>query len=258
MPVASNVEELSPDGETEDEGLPINELFCSLQGEGKLSGVPSVFVRTSGCNLRCWFCDSYHTSWEPTGAWLSIDDIVDEILSYEQADHVVFTGGEPMIHEESVELLDELADYGYHTTVETNGTIFRDAAIDMASISPKLASSTPTAERDPKGDGEWADRHEQRRIDMDALSALVDQYDSQLKFVVTGNDDMTEIEALVERVRDATEASVPDEDVLLMPEGMTREELDTKRNEVAELAMEYGYRYTPRLHVDLWNDAPGT
>ncbi|MUV85307.1 radical SAM protein [Natronomonas sp. CBA1123] len=258
MPVASNVDELAPGDDIEGDGLPINELFCSLQGEGKLSGVPSVFVRTSGCNLRCWFCDSYHTSWEPTGAWLSIDDIVDEILSYKQADHVVFTGGEPMIHEESVELLDELADYGYHTTVETNGTIFRDAAIDLASISPKLASSTPTAERDPKGDGEWADRHEQRRIDMNALSALVDQYDSQLKFVVTGSDDMPEIEALVERVRDATETSVPNENVLLMPEGMTREELDAKRNEVAELAMEYGYRYTPRLHVDLWNDAPGT
>jgi 7-carboxy-7-deazaguanine synthase len=258
MPVASNVEELSPESETEGDGLPINELFCSLQGEGKLAGVPSVFVRSSGCNLRCWFCDSYHTSWEPTGAWLSIDDIVDEVLSYEQADHVVFTGGEPMIHEESVELLDELADYGYHTTVETNGTIYRDAAIDLASISPKLASSTPTPERDPKGDGEWADRHEDQRIDIDALSALVEAYDSQLKFVVTGDEDMPEIENLVDRVREATTTAVPDEDVLLMPEGMTREELDAKRNSVAELAMEYGYRYTPRLHVDLWNDAPGT
>lgn len=258
MPVASNVEGLSPESETEGDGLPINELFCSLQGEGKLAGVPSVFVRSSGCNLRCWFCDSYHTSWEPTGAYLSIDDIVDEVRSYEQADHVVFTGGEPMIHEKSVGLLDELADYGYHTTVETNGTIYRDAAIDLASISPKLASSTPTLERDPKGDGEWADRHEDQRIDIDALSALVEAYDSQLKFVVTGDEDMPEIENLVGRVREATTTAVPDEDVLLMPEGMTREELDAKRNSVAELAMEYGYRYTPRLHVDLWNDAPGT
>jgi len=258
MPVASDIDEFAQENEVEGDGLPINELFCSLQGEGKLSGIPSVFVRTSGCNLRCWFCDSYHTSWEPTGAWLSIDDIVDEILSYEQADHVVFTGGEPMIHEESVALLDELADYGYHTTVETNGTIYRDAAIDLASISPKLASSTPTAERDPKGDGEWADRHDQRRIDMDALSGLVDSYDSQLKFVVTGRDDMAEIESLIERVREATSTTVPDENILLMPEGMTREELDAKRNDIAELAMEYGYRYTPRLHVDLWNDAPRT
>ena len=258
MSVASDINEFAQENEVEGDGLPINELFCSLQGEGKFSGIPSVFVRTSGCNLRCWFCDSYHTSWEPTGAWLSIDDIVDEILSYEQADHVVFTGGEPMIHEESVALLDELADYGYHTTVETNGTIYRDAAIDLASISPKLASSTPTAERDPKGDGEWADRHDQRRIDMDALSGLVDSYDSQLKFVVTGRDDMAEIESLIERVREATSTTVPDENVLLMPEGMTREELDAKRNDIAELAMEYGYRYTPRLHVDLWNDARRT
>jgi 7-carboxy-7-deazaguanine synthase len=258
MPVASDVEDLSPEGDVEGDSLPVNELFCSLQGEGKLSGVPSVFVRTSGCNLRCWFCDSYNTSWEPTGAWLSIEDIIDEVLSYEQADHVVLTGGEPMMHEESVDLLDELNDYGYRTTVETNGTIYRDAAIDLASISPKLASSTPTENRDPKGDGEWAERHEERRIDMDALSALVDSYDSQLKFVVTGSDDMAEIEDLVERARKSTSTAIPDDDVLLMPEGVTREELDAKRNDVAELAMEHGYRYTPRLHVDLWNDAPGT
>ena len=258
MPVASDVEELSAGGSPEGEGLPINELFSSLQGEGKLSGIPSVFVRTSGCNLRCWYCDSYHTSWEPTGAWISIDNIIDEVLSYEQTDHVVFTGGEPMIHEESVDLLDELNDYGYHTTVETNGTIYRDAAIDLASISPKLASSTPTAERDPKGNGEWAEQHEERRIDLEALCSLVDAYESQLKFVVTDSADMPEIEELVERIRTATGTKIPDDDVLLMPEGMTREELDETRNEVAELAMEYGYRYTPRLHVDLWNDAPGT
>jgi 7-carboxy-7-deazaguanine synthase len=163
-----------------------------------------------------------------------------------------------MMHEASLDLLNELADYGYHTTVETNGTIYRDAPIDLASISPKLASSTPTAERDPKGNGEWADEHEQRRIDIDALSALVETYESQLKFVVTGHDDLPEIERLIDQLRAATDTTVPTEDILLMPEGMTRDELDEKRNDVADLAMEHGYRYTPRLHVDLWNDAPGT
>jgi 7-carboxy-7-deazaguanine synthase len=257
MPVNSastETETSTPDGE----GLPINELFYSLQGEGKLAGVPTVFVRTSGCNLRCWFCDSYHTSWEPTHAGMSIDDIVDEVRTHTEADHVVLTGGEPLIHDQSVTLIEELDDLGYHTTVETNGTIYRDAPIDLASISPKLSSSTPTEAKDPKGDGEWAERHEERRIDLEALAELVDTYDSQLKFVVTGRDDMPEIEALVDDVRDATTRSIPDSDVLLMPEGMTREELDERRNEVAALATEYGYRYTPRLHVDLWNDAPGT
>jgi len=257
MPVSSTNSEDS-DSAPDQEGLPINELFYSLQGEGRLSGMPTVFVRTSGCNLRCWYCDSYHTSWEPTHAQMGIEEIVEEVQSHERAEHVVLTGGEPLIHEDSVTLLEELDELGYHTTVETNGTIYRDCPIDLVSVSPKLASSTPTPERDPKGEGEWEERHENRRIDIDALSSLVDAYDSQLKFVVTGPDDLPEIEELVERVRTHATTSIPDSEVLLMPEGTTREELDKTRNQTAELAMEHGYRYTPRLHVDLWNDAPGT
>ncbi|WP_049971100.1 7-carboxy-7-deazaguanine synthase QueE [Haladaptatus cibarius] len=245
------------DTKADAQSLPINELFYSLQGEGKLAGVPTVFVRTSGCNLRCWFCDSYHTSWEPTHAQMTISEIVDEVESYD-ANHVVVTGGEPLVHEETSILLDRLSDAGYHTTVETNGTLFRKTAIDLASISPKLASSTPTAERDPKGDGEWAKRHEERRIDIDALGKFVDSYETQLKFVVTNESDLEEIETLVSKIRAAADAPIRDTDVLLMPEGATRERLDENRERVAELAMEYGYRYTPRLHVDLWNDAPGT
>ncbi|QSG11313.1 Organic radical activating enzyme [Halapricum desulfuricans] len=256
MPVNADSDAFEADPE-HDTALPINEVFYSLQGEGKLSGVPTVFVRTSGCNLRCWFCDSYHTSWEPTHAWMGLEDILEEIAGYD-AEHVVLTGGEPMIHDEAVELLDRLGDRGYHTTVETNGTIYRDAHIDLASISPKLRSSTPTAGRDPKGDGEWADRHEQRRIDVGALSRLIDTYPNQLKFVVTDREDMAEIESLLSRIRETTTTEVADDDVLLMPEGTTRAELDRTQNTVADLAMEYGYRYTPRLHVDLWNDAPGT
>lgn len=258
MPVARDVNETGSEAPPDADALPINELFYSLQGEGKLAGTPSVFVRPSGCNLRCWFCDSYHTSWEPTGAWVTLDEIVETVESFSAANHVVLTGGEPLIHEESVTLLDELSGRGYHTTVETNGTVYRDAAIDLASVSPKLASSTPTADRDPKGDGEWADKHERRRLDMDALARLVDNYESQVKFVVTGREDMNEIENIVTRLREHASTSVRDSDVLLMPEGMTREALDERRGLVAELAQEYGYRYTPRLHVDLWNDEPGT
>lgn len=238
-----------------EERLPINELFYSLQGEGKLAGVPSTFVRTSGCNLRCWFCDSYHTSWEPSGDWTTVEEILGEIEDH-GANHVVLTGGEPLIHDASTELLERLAETGYHTTVETNGTIVPDAPVDLASVSPKLASSTPTPEKDPKGEGEWAERHESRRIDLDALAAICERYDHQLKFVVTDQEDMGEITDLLARLRD--QVSIKDENVLLMPEGATRERLDDTRGEVAELAMEYGFRYTPRLHVDLWNDAPGT
>lgn len=235
--------------------LPINELFYSLQGEGKLSGVPSTFVRTSGCNLRCWFCDSYHTSWEPSGDWMGVEEIIEGVEG-RGADHVVLTGGEPLIHDASAELLERLSDRGYHTTVETNGTVVPEVPIDLASVSPKLASSTPTPQKDPKGEGEWAERHEERRIDLDTLSLICERYDHQLKFVVTERKDMDEITDLLSRLRERV--SVRDEDVLLMPEGATRERLDETRGRVADLAMEYGFRYTPRLHVDLWNDAPGT
>lgn len=244
-------------GHSEGETLPINELFYSLQGEGRLVGTPSVFVRTSGCNLRCWFCDSYHTSWEPVHDQCSLDTIVSEIQSYSAADHVVLTGGEPLIHPESVTLLERLEELGYHTTVETNGTIHRKAPIDLLSISPKLASSTPVPKRDPAGNGEWADRHENRRIDTDTLATLVDTYEFQFKFVVTDADDLPEIERILDQVRRVTEATVADTDVLLMPEGTTQASIDERQNEVAQLALEHGYRYTPRLHVDLWNDEPG-
>ncbi len=256
MPVSTPVAD--PDETVPEGALPINELFYSLQGEGKLAGVPSVFVRTSGCNLRCWFCDSYHTSWEPTHAWMGIDEIVEEVRSHETADHVVLTGGEPMIHDRVVELLERLDELGYHVTVETNGTINRTAPIDLASISPKLSNSTPTPERDPTGDGEWDDRHEDRRLDIDALTGLVERYESQLKFVVSDADDLPEIYHILDRLRDQSTVPIPDEDVLLMPEGATREHLAETRETVAELAIEHGFRYTPRIHVDLWNDAPET
>ncbi|GAA0660568.1 7-carboxy-7-deazaguanine synthase QueE [Natronoarchaeum mannanilyticum] len=269
MPVSSDVEaerdaDAGQDADAEEspidagDGLPINELFYSLQGEGRLAGTPSVFVRTSGCNLRCWFCDSYHTSWEPTHAWESLEDIVAAVEEYEEADHVVLTGGEPLVHDAAVDLIERLDAAGYHVTVETNGTIHRDAPIDLASVSPKLSNSTPTAERDPAGEGEWAERHDDRRIDMDALTALVEDYDTQLKFVVADDEDLPEILDLLDRLRAAAAVPVPDEDVLLMPEGATRERLAETRERVADLALEHGFRYTPRLHVDLWNDAPET
>ena len=257
MPVSSRVER--PDAAPDGPALPVNELFASLQGEGKLAGVPSTFVRTSGCNLRCWFCDSYHTSWEPTHAWRSVDELLADVDARDP-DHVVLTGGEPLIHDESATLLRRLREEGYHVTVETNGTVVPDAPMDLASVSPKLSTSTPTPANAPDGAeaGEWERRHEERRIDLDSLSTLVERHDFQLKFVVTGPDDVPEIEDLIAELRGVADAEIRDTDVLFMPEGQTRERLAETRNVVADLALERGYRYTPRLHVDLWNDAPET
>ncbi|MDX1746384.1 MAG: 7-carboxy-7-deazaguanine synthase QueE [Halobacteriales archaeon] len=261
MPVNADATAYDSPDSVSGTALPINEVFYSLQGEGTLAGIPSVFVRTSGCNLRCWFCDSYHTSWEPTHGWIAVDDLVEEVRSHD-AEHVVVTGGEPLIHDEVEKLLERLGEGGYHVTVETNGTIYRDTHIDLASISPKLASSTPTTERPPAGGdadiGVWEEKHEQDRLDMDVLAELVEDYDFQLKFVVTDRADVEEATDLVERLREVASTKIHNSDVLLMPEGMTRERLEETRDVTAELALEYDYRYTPRLHVDLWNDAPGT
>ncbi len=119
-------------------GAPIRicEIYASRQGEGLLSGTPSVFVRTSGCNLRCWFCDTPFASWQPEGEHLSIDEIVSKVLQL-AVPHVVITGGEPTIHGNLVDLCRRLREHDRHITIETAGTIFLELACDLISISPK-------------------------------------------------------------------------------------------------------------------------
>src|SRR3954466_7799699 len=101
----------------------ISEIFYSLQGEGELTGVPSVFVRTSGCNLRCTWCDTPYASWNPEGKPMSVDDLVAAVQAHRAARHVVLTGGEPMIAKELAALASKLRLLGYHITIETAATI---------------------------------------------------------------------------------------------------------------------------------------
>lgn len=122
--------------------MKLSELFYSIQGEGKLAGVPSIFVRASGCNLRCTWCDTPYASWNPQGDEASIQQIINRVAEYPSR-HVVLTGGEPMIMPDIVELCAALKDRHYHLTMETAGTVHAAAKIDLASISPKLSNSTP-------------------------------------------------------------------------------------------------------------------
>src|SRR5438445_9540450 len=100
----------------------VSEIFYSLQGEGELAGVPSVFVRLSGCNLRCNWCDTPYASWAPEGEKLSVAEILAQIAAY-PARHVVLTGGEPMIASGIRELATEVKKLGHHITIETAATI---------------------------------------------------------------------------------------------------------------------------------------
>jgi 7-carboxy-7-deazaguanine synthase len=224
----------------------ISEVFYSLQGEGTLVGVPSVFVRTSGCNLRCVWCDTPYTSWAPEGDDWTLDRIVQTVVSF-PANHVVVTGGEPMIAPQIVELTQQLRQRGLHITIETAGTVNAPVACDLMSISPKLSNSVPL-ERDG---GRWAQQHDRLRWQPRVLRELISAYAYQLKFVIADPHDLPE----VEKMREALEA--PRANILLMPEGTNAETVRERSVWLAEICKEQGYRFSPRLHVDLWGDKRG-
>src|SRR5436190_3744322 len=177
--------------------MKISEVFHSLQGEGKLVGVPSVFVRASGCNLRCAWCDTPYASWEPEGEELPVDQIVAQVAAH-PARHVVLTGGEPMIMPDIAELASSLRSRDFHITIETAATVYKDVAVDLASLSPKLANSTP-ADRDG---GRFARAHERLRMNVPVIQQFIDASpDFQLKFVVSSDSDLTEIEDVLGQLR---------------------------------------------------------
>lgn len=231
--------------------LPIAETFCSIQGEGKLTGVPSFFVRISGCNLRCRWCDTPYASWSPESESQSIEALVRKALA-SGLGHVVLTGGEPLLFDAVVPLCDQLRVHGLHVTIETAGTVAPDIRCDLMSISPKLSNSTPINDpRDPGGG--WAKRHERTRINLGSLRRLIDcGLDRQLKFVVCDPGDLDEIDALLAQLPPACAR-----DVMLMPEGVTPPERAMKAW-VAEVCMARGWRYCPRLHIELFGNARGT
>jgi 7-carboxy-7-deazaguanine synthase len=222
--------------------LKIAELFYSLQGEGSLVGVPSFFIRTSGCNLRCSWCDTPYASWHPEGAEMTLDAIMAEAGRH-RGRHAVVTGGEPMIAPEIVELTARLHDAGMHITIETAGTVFKPVACDLMSISPKLANSTP--------EGPWAAQHERLRMQPEILARLMAEYEYQLKFVIAQPGDLDEVHALIR----ALEA--PPARVILMPEGIDADVLRERAIWLAEICKAENFRFSPRLHVDLYGNRRG-
>ena len=226
--------------------MKIAEIFYSIQGEGMLTGVPSVFVRTSGCNLRCTWCDTPYTSWQPEGAEMTTEDILAEIQTY-PAEHAVVTGGEPMIAPGIVQLTQGIQQQDLHITIETAGTVFQPVACDLMSISPKLENSTP---HEREG-GKWAAQHERLRYQPDILRKLMEEYQYQLKFVVASPDDMKEIAAML------NETGADRSRVVLMAEGTTPEAIRERAPWLTEICKREGFRYSPRLHIDLWGNRRG-
>jgi 7-carboxy-7-deazaguanine synthase len=232
----------------------ISEIYCSRQGEGKLTGMPSVFVRTSGCNLRCSYCDTPFASWNPSGHWLTLDQIlqrVEESANSQQpiATHVVLTGGEPMLPREIQPLCRRLKASGFHLTIETAGTLFRSLPCDLMSISPKFPNSTPTLDRA----GEWQAKHEVARFQPAIVQRLIRRYDYQLKFVVDRPDDLTDI-------RDYLSIVIPDSPirVMLMPQGVDIETLTEKEKWLKPICDAEGFTFCPRRHIEWYGNRRGT
>ncbi len=224
----------------------IAEIFASIQGEGRYTDTPSVFVRTTGCNLRCWFCDTPYSSWQPEGDHIPWQAVADRALQFDIS-HVVLTGGEPLLQPDIVPLSKTLRDAGRFVTVETAGTVFRPVAADLMSISPKLSNSQPLAP------GRWQARHLRAQENDAVLRQLIRSADYQLKFVVDSPDDLTEIAAYLQRFPE-----VPPDHVWLMPQGITAEELAVRTEWLTPWAARHGYRVSPRRHIELFGHRRGT
>jgi 7-carboxy-7-deazaguanine synthase len=229
----------------------ISEIFYSIQGEGELTGVPSVFVRTSGCNLRCAWCDTPYASWNPEGEMRTVAQILSQVQASQAARHVVITGGEPMIAKEIHVLAKEVKALGHHITIETAATVKPEGiACDLASLSPKLLNSAP----DALEHGVWRKKHEATRWQPDVVRAWVDAYPYQFKFVVSRPEDVEELEHMLA----ALHREIPRHKVLLMPEATTLEKMRGRAGWLGELCKDRGYRYAHRLHIELYGNKRGT
>lgn len=228
--------------------MQIAEIYRSVQGEGFLTGTDSVFVRTSGCNLRCWFCDTPYTSWDPEGQDLTVDEILAACEEWD-ARHVVLTGGEPMLFAELIPLAEQLSAQGRHITIETAGTLYLPVRCDLMSISPKLANSAPPAERDPR----WRRRHERTRHAPDVIRRLVAEYAYQMKFVVDTPEDVADVLGYLDEFPEIDRARA-----MLMPQGVDAAGLAEREPWVVELCRAHGLVYCPRRHIEWFGLVRGT
>ncbi len=232
------------------------EIFHSLQGEGISLGRPSVFVRLSGCNLACHWCDTPYTWFfeghagthrgdrqydrRANSVTLDIAEIAAAVRQYE-CPHIVFTGGEPLLQQPALAALCDLLGPAYHIEIESNGTVALTADfaphVHQLNLSPKLGHS---------GNSESTRRKE------DVLAAYASDHRAWFKFVIADPADAVEVAALSERF------AIPAERIILMPEGTDSDTLRSRTAWLAPLCLDRGWRFTDRLHIHLYGDTRGT
>ena len=228
----------------------IVEQFATIQGEGKYVGVPTYFIRTTGCNLRCEWdnpdksttkCDTPYTSWKAEkGETLSVNykGIPKEI------EHIVITGGEPTLQMDLGDKVKEFIEDKYKVTIETNGTKYVNMHGAFISISPKLKSSYPL-------DGTAWVLHTKNNKFFEPISQYMKTNDYQIKFVVNSKADIKEILMIKDSLK------IPLDKIYLMPQGITQKQFKERQKTIFDLCIKYGFNYTPRLHIDIFGNRRG-
>jgi 7-carboxy-7-deazaguanine synthase len=186
-----------------------------IQGEGIEAGTPTIFIRVSGCNLSCSWCD---TKYHANGKEMSLIDIRNEIIK-KGLNHITISGGEPNLQDDSLyELItNTLAEYNF--SLETNGTIFTNAPYNIITVSPK-----------------------KQKIEESVLKLYAYMKNTYFKFVYENKNDLW-WEKVIQK------CYIPHSRVYIMPEGATREEQIKKMPEVMEYCSKKGFKFSPRLHV---------
>lgn len=199
----------------------VNEIFYSIQGEIVGIGMPSVFVRFSGCNLKCSWCDTkYHVE----GKEQTIEQIIQKINKYLKAKLVVLTGGEPLL-QRNLDLLIEQINPDVHIVIETNGTIcpsFKASRPIFYSVSPKYD-----------------------KVKKKYVCNINNSNVSSYKFVVDKDFSVSKIK------------NFNQDKISLMPLGTTEKEIKANSKKVVELCKRYGYTFSPRLHINIWGKKRG-
>ncbi len=249
----------------------------TVQGEGKLAGTPSLFIRLASCNLRCIWqmedgslcqCDTSYASFHPEGkrSW-DVDEIVSVVRhNLGNIQHVVITGGEPLLQKKGVEALSKKlkTSLNVHITVESNGTLYDEELaqwVDLFSISPKLSNSVPSLDKlqhYKESETGASKYHHQIRRNIKALQSYVDLVKStdkelQLKFVVGKSTDEDEI------INDYINllSGVDKNDIMLMPLGATHEQLAKSTPVVLKSCIKNGWKFSPRIHIDIFGSKKG-
>ncbi len=253
----------------------------TIQGEGKLAGIPVLFIRMANCNLRCaWvlpdgsisICDTPLSSFDTRQSNnYSIAAIVDTImLNKENINHLVISGGEPFVQKLALKLLLQKlkAEFPFHITIETNASIYDEEVaeyIDFFSLSPKLLSSSPTPEKLNRISkpfpvaGNFELLHDKRRINLHAIQSFINhsrkypyRKDFQLKFVFSSIDDEYEIKSILKDLN-----GIELSDVLLMPLGDKTSELKQTESFCLKACLKNGWRFSPRYHIELFGNKHG-